>query len=462
MFAVVFALLFLGCDQVDSVTSTQSEERGSAMVKVKVEPVGTLGKSRAINLTQLVLTLTNETDTISDTSLIDPQGSQSVTVPFMELTSLIEWKVDARTFDMSGEEIHAGSTTFSVYPKQTTDVSLDLSANYSQLVTHIFPVRDSVNDIRLTVDGELKASEQFAKQAKIGDTVSLEFDYLTASPAGVSHAIRLEAFGQMWAIDTLLYAADTTITVTSGLDETHTITLKWVGPNTPPPGQAEMSVVIGAVGTVEINGELEDTVVLDTLLSDEDFGTKTAGLFRDVRDGQVYSWKRYGNQIWMTRNLNYAASGSHVGPGLYGPTDEDGNIVNGRYYDFNVANRAGTVPAGWHIPTPEEWEEFFAGQGITMNEVDADMAALRLPTTWDESDAHYIPGTNSSGFSMPAAGYSNTLAFDAIGIFQRYWTSKDVGGMEGHSGLCIYANSVSINPELWDGHLFSVRCVKDL
>ena len=31
----------------------------------------------------------------------------------------------------------------------------------------------------------------------------------------------------------------------------------------------------------------------------------TEGTWTDVRDGQVYPYKQFGNQIWMTVNFNY-------------------------------------------------------------------------------------------------------------------------------------------------------------
>jgi len=49
--------------------------------------------------------------------------------------------------------------------------------------------------------------------------------------------------------------------------------------------------------------------------------------FTDSRDGQVYPYKTIGTQVWMTKNLNYAAAGSWCfNCGTYG-----------RLYDWNTA-----------------------------------------------------------------------------------------------------------------------------
>jgi len=59
-----------------------------------------------------------------------------------------------------------------------------------------------------------------------------------------------------WGFDTLIYAGDTAITPLPGVNASYTITLRWVGPALPPPGEATMTVVLGAIGTVTVNGTM--------------------------------------------------------------------------------------------------------------------------------------------------------------------------------------------------------------
>jgi hypothetical protein len=68
----------------------------------------------------------------------------------------------------------------------------------------------------------------------------------------------------MWGFDTLLYTGDTLVTPLSGANASYTVTLRWVGPRLPPAGRATMTVVLGAVGTVVINGNMQgDTLFYD-------------------------------------------------------------------------------------------------------------------------------------------------------------------------------------------------------
>jgi outer membrane protein assembly factor BamB len=81
----------------------------------------------------------------------------------------------------------------------------------------------------------------------------LTFDYLLTT---IAQNIKLNVYGKMWGFDTLLYSGDTTITALSGIDGNYSVALKWMGPSSPPPGQASMQVVIGPIGTITINGNL--------------------------------------------------------------------------------------------------------------------------------------------------------------------------------------------------------------
>ena len=68
----------------------------------------------------------------------------------------------------------------------------------------------------------------------------------------------MKSYGDMWGFDTLLYSADTTIFIQSGVDLSFRVTLKWVGPANPPPGHAEMFVILGSIGTIIVNGIMGD------------------------------------------------------------------------------------------------------------------------------------------------------------------------------------------------------------
>lgn len=83
---------------------------------------------------------------------------------------------------------------------------------------------------------------------------------------------------------------------------------------------------------------------------------------KDLRDNQWYGITKVGNLYWFSQNLNWAGSGQ-----AYGRADAAGYVF-GRLYSWNDATLGksgtglgngpqGVCPAGWHIPTNQDWED---------------------------------------------------------------------------------------------------------
>jgi hypothetical protein len=165
------------------------------------------------------------------------------------------WQFAGVTFDGQDSVIHAGSTGFAVTRGQTVSVALDLASRYSQMIGRFSPIRDSITRIELLVDGVVRASQAFAAQSRIGDTVLLPFDYL---PTGAAHTLSAFAFGQIDGVEQRLYAAETTLTIAAGADMRIAMPLRWAGPESHRPvGQAEFMFALGAVGAIEWQGRLD-------------------------------------------------------------------------------------------------------------------------------------------------------------------------------------------------------------
>ena len=133
------------------------------------------------------------------------------------------------------------------------------------------------------------------------------------------------------------------------------------------------------------------------------------GTFTDSRDGRVYKCVKVGNQIWMAENLDFgekmSGSQSHasaVYAQKYCFENDTANCAKyGGLYQWATAmglcveygaqsaqevvqtpHHRGICPAGWHVPTQEEWQtlvEFV--QSPTENDVGR---ALKSQTGWDE------------------------------------------------------------------------------
>lgn len=242
-------------DDSNPGTADPAAEPGSAQVLIRTGKIGRLAKKAAIELSRLEITLSapGESTVVREFPLTG-SGAATVSHTIPGLASLKPWTLAARSLDLNGRVIHSGSADFEVRPRQTAEVSLDLAALYSMLRASFYPVRDSVTRCELWIDGELRADTAFPKQSRLGDTIVLAYDYVGAA---ADHEFRMEAHGGMWGIDTLLYAGDTVLRVSAGVDAAVALRLPWVGPRTPPPGQAAMEVALGAVGTLLLNGRME-------------------------------------------------------------------------------------------------------------------------------------------------------------------------------------------------------------
>ena len=202
------------------------------------------------------------------------------------------------------------------------------------------------------------------------------------------------------------------------------------------------------------------------------------GSLTDTRDNQVYKTVVIGIQTWMAENLNYADSASMtnlMGNSWCYKNSADSCAKYGRLYTWtatmNIASsyqealaaavistpQQGVCPAGWHIPTFNEW-------GILQIFVGYDVAGTMLKDTtgWDAYRGVSGNGTDSYGFSVLPGGYrrSNDY-FSDVSLGAYFWSAteydiKDAFNLSFnniHKG--IFTNSY------YKGNAYSVRCVKD-
>lgn len=219
-------------------------------------------------------------------------------------------------------------------------------------------------------------------------------------------------------------------------------------------------------------------------------------------DGNVYAIVELGNQWWMAENLKVTRyrNGDPIGtttPATIGLRDVvyqggkpkyqwayDGNESNvelyGRLYTwFAVTDNRGVCPAGWHIPSYDEWiilqnyliENGFNYDGTTQgNKISKAMSAL---TNWLPSPNQGAPGNsdypakrNASGFNALPAGVRWTNGeFDGLGISGNWFTSTNY--YDDYDGIfrtfAIFRHSYDLiagtcNHEADAG---SVRCIRD-
>ena len=118
----------------------------------------------------------------------------------------------------------------------------------------------------------------------------------------------------------------------------------------------------------------------------------------DDRDGQVYKIVTIGSQTWMAQNLNYDEENSYC----YGNKDENCSKYGRLYYGANHC------PAGWHLPTIDEWNvliDFVGGVSVAGK-------MLKSASGWNE----FGNGTDAYEFSaLPAGSYYARQSFSGIG-----------------------------------------------
>lgn len=207
----------------------------------------------------------------------------------------------------------------------------------------------------------------------------------------------------------------------------------------------------------------------------ETFTTSTAGnltgTFTDSRDGKIYKWVQIGSQTWMAENLAYLPSVSPGWGNSYHVSGYNGTNVGeakalANYSKYGVLYEWGkamaSCPAGWHIPSDEEWKQLEMTLGMTQVAADAtgmrgtDQALqMKATTGWNNNGN----GTNSSNFSALPGGYcSYTGTYSVVGISAHWYSSTkdDYPWIRSISGQ----NS---KVERSTGALskYSVRCIKD-
>lgn len=120
--------------------------------------------------------------------------------------------------------------------------------------------------------------------------------------------------------------------------------------------------------------------------------------FIDNRDDQAYRIVTIGSQTWMAQNLNYDDENGYC----YGNKDENCSQYGRLYYGTNHC------PAGWHLPTIDEWNvliDFVGGASVAGK-------MLKSATGWNE----FGNGVDAYEFSaLPAGSYYARQSFNAIG-----------------------------------------------
>lgn len=214
-----------------------------------------------------------------------------------------------------------------------------------------------------------------------------------------------------------------------------------------------------------------------------DDSESTRNTFVDSRDQHEYQYVTIGTQTWMAENLAYLPKVHRPATGsvtdtlyyVYAYDEEDGtvqgakDIANYSYYGvlYNWEAARISCPAGWHLPSDQEWKTLEKYLGMSQEDADANTIwrksgyvarALKSSSGWSFSGN----GTNSSGFNaVPGGQRDNDDGFNTVRLNAWFWTATATGTTNAwfRDIYCTYDGIWRATISRRQG--FSVRCIKD-
>lgn len=211
----------------------------------------------------------------------------------------------------------------------------------------------------------------------------------------------------------------------------------------------------------------------------------SAGTVKDA-DGNKYNTVKIGTQVWMVENLKTTKynDGSPIPIvtdndewrrlriGAYCNYDnvESNADIYGRLYNWYAVNTGKLAPAGWRVPTDDDWTilvNYLIANGYNYDgtkDVDKVAKSLCAKTNWALFSKAGTPGAstesnNSTGFTaLPGGSRGSYGEFYNIGRHGAWFSAAEFGEMYRRLS---YDDS-SVRRDGYDEQVgFSVRLVRD-
>lgn len=199
-----------------------------------------------------------------------------------------------------------------------------------------------------------------------------------------------------------------------------------------------------------------------------------------VRPIILASTVQIGTQEWMTKNLNVSRyrNGDPIpqvtdptqwnflttGAWCYYMNNTANGLVYGKLYNWYAVNDPrGLAPAGYHVPSYEEWTTlatFLGGTSVAGGKMKSTGTLQSGTGLWK---APNTGATNSSGFTgFPGGGLFNNATFIDLGSSGTWWSTTSYNvGYAWCCGLNFGYRDVGITPNFNKSFALSVRCLKD-
>ena len=191
-------------------------------------------------------------------------------------------------------------------------------------------------------------------------------------------------------------------------------------------------------------------------------------------DGNTYPTVTIGTQTWMAKNLKVTHYPNGTAIPLVTDNTDWANLGDNDtddafcYYENNSSSEYGALytyaaalnacPAGWHLPTDEEWttlENYISNDGFDGNEG----TALKATSGWSS----FGNGTDNYGFAALPGGYRSGISglFGTVGTLGYWWSASMYDGIHTYSRLLYGDKSYILRDANNKSTGNSVRCIKD-
>jgi len=192
-------------------------------------------------------------------------------------------------------------------------------------------------------------------------------------------------------------------------------------------------------------------------------------------DGRYYYTTDLGSDEWLGSNLCVTRYNNGDPLGTTDPSfvniepeaepkyqwpylGDDGKVPDyGRYYTWHAVNDSRKLcPAGWHIPSDEEWTELINWYG---GELKAGDPMKYISVLWD---IYHLPLNDDSGFNAVGSGYRKPDGtFIEFRQSTTFWSSASLSVTEAYSRRIEGLTPVVARVASSKSSGFSVRCVRD-
>ena len=202
-------------------------------------------------------------------------------------------------------------------------------------------------------------------------------------------------------------------------------------------------------------------------------------------DGNVYQTVRIGNQVWTAENLKvtHFRNGDPI-PNVTDSTEWNGlttsaycaynndesvaEVYGYLYNAYAVNDTQNIAPAGWHVPSDDEWKDLEIFLGMAHNQADSigwrgELEGARLK---EEGTAHWNPPNEEAyddlGFTALPGGFrAGNAGFYGMGDNTNLWTSTEAANNR-QWNRALNTNLPKISRRSFDKkNGFSVRLIKD-